>query len=120
MCCVLRVWEAYDRDQAAHINLANGGTDVVELSDASWDGWCYAMLVLWRSNVKSLDLRVSQLRSATPRTLTSQHCWVPLEQMRAWRWSRAVGNAKAVAASAMMVMNEVLMFAVWGLLVGLR
>jgi len=38
--------------------------------------------------------------------------------MSAWRWSRAAGNAIAVAASATMVMNEVLIFAVGGLLVG--
>jgi len=39
--------------------------------------------------------------------------------MRAWRWLRVVaGNAKAVAARATMVMNEVLIFAVCGLLVG--
>lgn len=73
---------------------------------------CVSNLLL--RSVGKRNIRVSQSRSATPRTSTSQHCWVPEEQITAWRVSSMAGTANVVAASAKRVMNEVLIFVVLG------
>ena len=72
------------------------------------------MLVLGVEYDVLKNLRVSQSRSATPRTSTSQQRGVaePDEQRPAWRTTFVAGMAKALAKRAKAVMNEVLIFAV--------
>jgi len=60
---------------------------------------------------------VSQSKSATPRTSTSQQSGVSraVEQSPVWRcWTRVAGIAKAPAKRAERVMNEVLMMTAVG------
>jgi hypothetical protein len=62
-----------------------------------------------------VDLRVSQSRSARPRTSTSQHFGVPDEQRPTWRSINSRGTAiePAKRLRVTRVKNEVLIFAVW-------
>jgi hypothetical protein len=69
------------------------------------------------------DLRVSQSRSATPRTSTSQHCGVPEEQRPTWRSFNIAGIAMEPAKRPLRVKrvtNEVLIFAIGVLILGER
>lgn len=62
-------------------------------------------------------VRVSQSRSAIPRTFTSQHCAVPEEQITVWRGDNVAGMARVLAMrllSVKRVIHLVSIFAIYG------